>query len=53
MLGNGVWTNIVLPTTSGPPSCPRSTPVENDQAALRVFTLSVLIAFSKLYRVAA
>ena len=51
MSGNGVWTYMVLPTTSGPPSCPRRTPVENVHATLSVLTLSVLIPFSVLYRV--
>src|SRR5689334_480790 len=39
--------------TSGPPSCPRSTPVENVQETRRFLTLSVLMPFSVLYRVAA
>ena len=51
MLGNGVWTYMVLPTTSGPPSWPRSTPVENVQATFRSLMLPVLIASSALYRV--
>src|SRR4051812_6393927 len=51
MLGNGVCTYIVLPTTSGPPSCPRSTPVEKVQATFRFFTLPVLISLTVLYRV--
>jgi hypothetical protein len=33
---------IVLPTTIGSPSCPRSTPVENVQAAFSVLTLSAV-----------
>jgi len=33
MLGNGVTTYIVPPTTSGAASCPRFTPVENVQAS--------------------
>src|SRR5262249_44496208 len=37
--------------TNGPPSCPRSTPVENVQATLRFLTLPVLISFKVLYRV--
>src|SRR5262245_19441811 len=52
MFGNGVWTNMVLPTTSGSPSCPRSTPVENDHATLRSLTFSVVIWLTVLYRVA-
>src|ERR1700687_481984 len=29
VLGNGAYTYMVSPMLSGPPSCPRSTPVEN------------------------
>ena len=43
MLGKGVWTYMMLPTTSGEPSWPRSTPVENVQATFRFLTLSRLI----------
>jgi hypothetical protein len=48
MFGNGVWMYIVLPITSGPPSWPRSTPVENVQATRRSPTLSLLICDSSL-----
>ena len=48
MFGNGVWTYMVLPTTSGSPSCPLRTPVENDQATFRVLTFSVLISLNAL-----
>src|SRR5262245_54490248 len=51
MFGNGVATYMVLPTTSGSPSCPRRTPVENDHATFRFFTLSPVIWLSELYRV--
>ena len=43
MFGNGVWTYIMLPMTSGPPSWPRSTPVENVQATCSLPTLAALI----------
>ena len=43
MFGNGVWTYIMLPTTSGEPSWPRSTPVEKVQATWRFLTLEALI----------
>ena len=46
MLGNGVCTYMMLPTTSGEPSWPRSTPVENVHATFRFLTLSRLIWFS-------
>jgi hypothetical protein len=48
MLGKGVWTYIVLSITSGPPSWPRRTPVENVQATLSAFTFSALISSSEL-----
>ena len=32
MFGNGVWTYMTSPMTSGAPSWPRSTPVENVHA---------------------
>src|SRR5262245_6856976 len=41
---------MILPTTSGAPSWPRSTPVENVQATFRFLTLSRLIWSSLLYR---
>ena len=43
MFGNGVCTYIMLPMTSGEPSWPRSTPVENVQATCRSPTFSLLI----------
>jgi hypothetical protein len=46
--GKGVTRYIVLSTTSGCPSWPRSTPVENAQAARRFFTLSAVICRSSL-----
>ena len=48
MLGNGVWMYMVSPITSGPPSWPRSTPVENVHATCRSPTLSLLIWPSSL-----
>ena len=42
MFGNGVWTYIMLPITSGEPSWPRSTPVEKVQATWRCLTLSLV-----------
>jgi hypothetical protein len=48
MLGNGVARYIVVPTTSGSPSCPRRTPVENDHATFRFLTFSVLISLTAL-----
>ena len=39
-----MWTYIVLPITSGSPSWPRRTPVENVHATFRFLTLSVLIS---------
>ena len=44
MLGNGVTKYIVSPTTSGAPSWPRRTPVENVQASFSVDTLLVVIS---------
>ena len=46
MFGNGVLMYITSPITSGPPSWPRSTPVENVHLTCRFFTLSLLIWFS-------
>jgi hypothetical protein len=43
LFGNGVCTYIMLPTISGPPSWPRSTPVEKVHATCRSPTFSVLI----------
>ena len=43
LLGNGVCTYIVLPMTNGPPSCPRSTPVEKVQATCKSPAFSALI----------
>src|SRR5262245_19434490 len=51
MFGYGVLRYIVFPTTSGAPSWPRNTPVENVHATLRFFTLPALISSSVLYRV--
>src|SRR5262249_37384773 len=50
LLGNGVCTYIVSPTTSGDPSWPRSTPVENIQAPCSLPTFWALICVSLLYR---
>src|SRR5687768_10791515 len=52
MFGNGVCTYITSSITSGSPSWPRRTPVENVHATLRSFTFSVLISLTELYRVA-
>jgi hypothetical protein len=43
MLGYGVTTYIVSPTTSGAASCPRFTPVLNVHATRRSFTFWALI----------
>src|SRR6188472_4504874 len=51
MLGNGVARYIVLPTTIGSPSWPRSTPVEKVHATFRFLTLSAVICPRSLYRV--
>src|SRR6185503_15009909 len=51
MLGNGVARYIVLPTTIGSPSWPRSTPVEKLHATFRFLTLSVVICPRSLYLV--
>src|SRR5439155_13022038 len=48
LLGNGLCTYIVSPTTNGPPSWPRSTPVEKVHATVRFLALSLLICFSSL-----
>ena len=48
MFGNALCTYITVPITSGLPSWPLSTPVENDHAALRFFTFVLLIAVSGL-----
>ena len=53
MLGYGVTTYIVLPTTSGAASCPRSTPVEKLQASLSCDAFAVVIWSSPLNRVLA
>src|SRR2546422_3589201 len=50
MFGNALCTYIVVPITSGFPSWPFSTPVENVQAALRFFTFALLIWVSGLKR---
>src|SRR5271165_6569252 len=44
---------MVSPTTSGPPSWPRNTPVENVQATCNFLTLVELIWLSLEYRVLA
>ena len=44
MFGYGVTTYIVLLTTSGAASWPRSTPVENDQASLRFADVAGVIS---------
>ena len=46
MFGNGEWTYMTSPITSGAPSWPRSTPVENVHAGRRFLTLSLLIWLS-------
>src|SRR6185437_10584283 len=51
--GNGVCTYITSPITSGPPSWPRSTPVENVHATCSFLTLDALIWFSLENRVLA
>ena len=48
MLGYGVTTYIVPPTTSGAASWPRFTPVEKVKATCRFLTLSALISASSL-----
>src|ERR687888_62938 len=48
MFGNALWTYITLLITSGFPSWPFRTPVENVQATLRFFTFVRLIAVSGL-----
>src|SRR6266849_11006462 len=50
MFGNALCTYIVVPITSGFPSWPFSTPVENVQAALRFFAFALLIWVSVLKR---
>src|SRR5436309_391302 len=52
LLGNDVCTYIVEPTTSGAPSWPRNVPVENVHAGRRFLTLSLVIWFNVLNRVA-
>src|SRR5678809_1080250 len=52
MFGYGVARYIVLPTTIGSPSWPRSTPVEKVHATFRFFTLSAVICPRSLYLVA-
>src|SRR5690349_6487488 len=51
--GKGATRYIVSPTTSGAPSCPRSTPVENVHATCIFLTFSMLIWSSPEYRVLA
>src|SRR5262249_395265 len=51
LFGNGVWTYMTSPTTRGPPSWPRNTPVEKVQSGRRFLALSLLIWLSSLYRV--
>src|SRR6185436_4941986 len=51
MFGNGVARYIVLPTTIGSPSWPRSTPVEKVHATFRFLTLSAVICPRSLYLV--
>src|SRR6185369_5108841 len=51
MFGYGVARYIVLPTTIGSPSWPRSTPVEKVHATFRFLTLSAVICPRSLYRV--
>src|SRR5215467_8401574 len=48
LLGNGLWMYSMSPITSGPPSCPRRTPVENVHATRRDLTLLLLICLSAL-----
>src|SRR3954471_7058041 len=50
LLGNGVCRYIVPFITSGDPSWPRSTPVENIHATCILPTFLVLICVSLLYR---
>src|SRR5881397_4232224 len=50
MLGNALCTYMTLLNTSGFPSWPFRTPVENVHAALRPFTFALLIWVSGLYR---
>src|SRR5439155_9752886 len=50
MLGNALCTYMTLLNTSGFPSWPFRTPVENVHAALRLFTFALLIWVSGLYR---
>src|SRR5579884_1956110 len=50
MFGNALCTYITLLMTSGFPSWPFNTPVENVQAALRFFTFDRLICVSGLKR---
>src|ERR1044072_3533010 len=47
MFGNGVTTYIMLFTTSGLPSCPCSTPVENVLVPLSCATLAAVICASE------
>src|SRR3954462_1373639 len=53
MLGYGVTTYIVLPTTSGAASCPRLMPVEKVHATFSFLTFSAVISFRPLKRVLA
>jgi hypothetical protein len=50
MFGKDVLTYITFPTTSGLPSWPRSTPVENDQTGRSPPTLALVICSSGLKR---
>jgi len=51
VFGNGETTYIVLFTTRGAASSPRSLAIENVHATVRFLTLFALIAFSALNRV--
>jgi hypothetical protein len=48
--GYGVTRYIVLSTTNGWPSCPRSTPVENVHATRSRLAFAAVISASSLYR---
>ncbi len=50
LFGNGVCTYMTLPMTNGPPSCPRSTPVEKLQTGCSLDAFVALIWSSALYR---
>src|SRR5215216_3162059 len=53
MFGYGVTTYMVLLTTSGAASCPRSMPVENVVVSVSRAAFPVVICRSPLYRVLA